>query len=103
MQNMTRRAGMALAACVAIATGVAFADEDGANPPKRIFAETQEEHDARMAWWTHDRFGMFIHFGLYSVPGRHEWVQSIEATPTEQYDRECVFCMYSDSRHDSSV
>ena len=85
MQNMTRRAGMALAACVAIATGAAFADEDGANPPKRIFAETQEEHDARMAWWTHDRFGMFIHFGLYSVPGRHEWVQSMEATPTEQY------------------
>ena len=41
MQNMTRRAGMALAACVAIATGAAFADEDGANPPKRIFAETQ--------------------------------------------------------------
>ena len=24
------------------------------------------------AWFTHDRFGMFIHWGLYSMPARHE-------------------------------
>lgn len=27
------------------------------------------------AWFTHDRFGMFIHFGLYAMPARHEWVK----------------------------
>ena len=39
-----------------------------------------------MAWWTHDRFGMFIHFGLYSLAARHEWVKSVEAIPDEVYD-----------------
>lgn len=24
------------------------------------------------AWFTHDRFGMFIHFGLYAMPARHD-------------------------------
>ena len=32
------------------------------------------------AWFTHDRFGMFIHFGLYSMPARHEWVKTRERT-----------------------
>ena len=30
------------------------------------------------AWFTHDRFGMFIHFGLYAMPARHEWVKNYE-------------------------
>lgn len=33
--------------------------------------ETQEQHDARMAWWREARFGMFIHWGLYAIPGGH--------------------------------
>lgn len=39
------------------------------------------------AWFTHDRFGMFIHFGLYSLPARHEWVKFIERTPEEKYQK----------------
>lgn len=31
--------------------------------------ETAEQHDARMAWWREARFGMFIHWGLYAIPG----------------------------------
>ena len=31
------------------------------------------------------RYGMFIHFGLYSTLGRHEWVQWYETIPTEDY------------------
>ena len=30
------------------------------------------------AWFVHDRFGMFIHWGLYALPSRHEWVLSVE-------------------------
>ena len=30
--------------------------------------ETKEQHDQRMAWWREARFGMFIHWGVYSVP-----------------------------------
>nr|AIC77301.1 alpha-L-fucosidase [uncultured bacterium] len=36
-------------------------------------------------WFVHDRFGMFIHWGLYSLPSRHEWVQSQEQIPPETY------------------
>ena len=31
--------------------------------------ETAAQHDARMAWWREARFGMFIHWGLYAIPG----------------------------------
>ena len=37
-------------------------------------------------WFVHDRFGMFIHFGLYSMPARHEWIKSYEMIPEEKYD-----------------
>ena len=38
-------------------------------------------------WFVHDRFGMFIHFGLYSALARHEWVMTRERTPVEAYER----------------
>lgn len=38
------------------------------------------------AWFTHDRFGMFIHFGLYAMPARHEWVKCNEKTPEDKYN-----------------
>ncbi|MFZ4508632.1 MAG: alpha-L-fucosidase [Fimbriimonas sp.] len=31
--------------------------------------ETKADHDKRMKWWREARFGMFIHWGLYAVPG----------------------------------
>ncbi len=36
-------------------------------------------------WFVHDRFGMFIHFGLYAMPARHEWVQTREYIRPEDY------------------
>lgn len=39
------------------------------------------------AWFTHDRFGMFIHWGLYSMPARHEWIKTRERIPEEHYDK----------------
>ena len=38
-------------------------------------------------WWVHDRFGMFIHWGLYSLPARHEWVKTRERINNEEYQR----------------
>jgi alpha-L-fucosidase len=43
--------------------------------------------DGDTAWFTRDRFGMFIHWGLYALPARHEWVQSIEEIAPEDYRR----------------
>ena len=36
-------------------------------------------------WFVHDRFGMFIHWGLYALPARHEWVKQREELTDEQY------------------
>lgn len=49
--------------------------------------ETKEEKEKRMAWWTHDRFGLFIHWGIYALPGRHEWVQLREKIPAAEYQK----------------
>lgn len=38
------------------------------------------------AWFRHDRFGMFIHFGLYAMPARHEWIKTREFISEEKYD-----------------
>ena len=43
--------------------------------------------DGDTAWFTHDRFGMFIHFGLYAMPARGEWVKTKELTAEDKYDK----------------
>lgn len=38
-------------------------------------------------WFVNDRFGLFIHWGLYSLPARHEWVKKRESIDTATYDK----------------
>jgi alpha-L-fucosidase len=60
---------------------------------QRAFAQNQEvdmakkkaADQARMKWWTDARFGMFIHWGVYSIPARGEWVMHNEKIPAAQY------------------
>ncbi len=57
--------------------------------------ETPEQRDARMAWWREARFGLFIHWGVYSVPagtyqdkkidGIGEWIMRRANIPVAQY------------------
>ena len=42
-------------------------------------------YEKRVDWFRKARFGMFIHWGLYSIPGRGEWVRSDEQMPEEAY------------------
>jgi alpha-L-fucosidase len=59
-------------------------------------AETSEERDTRMAWWREARFGMFIHWGLYAIPGGEwkgrrdpdigEWLMKHLRTPASEYE-----------------
>jgi len=49
--------------------------------------ETDAEKAARLKWWTDARFGLFIHFGLYALPARHEWVKNHERLTNEQYQK----------------
>ena len=36
-------------------------------------------------WFIHDRFGLFIHFGLFSVGARHEWFMTTEQVSLKEY------------------
>lgn len=42
--------------------------------------------ERRMRWWHEAKFGMFIHWGLYSVIGQQEWVLESEGIPIPQYE-----------------
>ena len=44
-----------------------------------------EERTKRTEWYRDARFGMFIHWGLYAIPARGEWVRSVEQIPHEDY------------------
>ncbi|MBP7935813.1 MAG: alpha-L-fucosidase [Phycisphaerae bacterium] len=73
-------------------TGTALAADDAVDPYAR---ETREQRDARMKWWREARFGMFIHWGVYSVPagtyhdkrigGIGEWIMNSAKIPCAEY------------------
>ena len=64
----------------------------------RVFAgegnESAGERDARMRWWREARFGLFIHWGLYAVPGGAwngktdygEWIRTSAKIPLKEYE-----------------
>jgi len=50
------------------------------------------------SWFTQARFGLFIHWGLYALPARHEWVKNIEEIPDERY--QVYFENFNPTRYD---
>ncbi len=60
-----------------------FAQEEEKGPT----TSTVADRDRRMQWWHEARFGMFIHFGLYSVLGQHEWAMEEEGIPAAEYQQ----------------
>lgn len=44
-----------------------------------------EQRTQRTEWFKESRFGMFIHWGLYAIPARGEWVRSVEKISVEAY------------------
>lgn len=46
-----------------------------------------EEREKRVQWFMDARFGMFIHWGLYAIPGRGEWVMGDEEIDTPVYEK----------------
>ena len=71
----------------------------GMNGPR---TETRQQRDARMQWWRESRFGMFVHWGLYSglagtwkgksvgERGGMEWIQQRVRADTWEYAHEAV-------------
>ncbi len=48
--------------------------------------QVDETRASRIRWWQEARFGMFVHWGLYSQLGRHEWVMNRERIPLAEYE-----------------
>jgi alpha-L-fucosidase len=69
------------------------------NRTDRVLPETAAQHDNRMAWFRAARFGLFIHWGVYSVPGNQsaekwhadhnyaEWFLHESKMPVSQYEK----------------
>ena len=63
--------------------------------PRDFSGETPAQRDRRMEWWREARFGMFIHWGLYSIPAGEwrgkdthaEWIRTTAQIPLEVYDQ----------------
>jgi len=65
-------------------------------------AETPRQRDARMEWWREARFGMFVHWGLYSgmagtwegkpvgTRGGMEWIQQRVKADTDSYAKAAI-------------
>jgi alpha-L-fucosidase len=79
---------LALAAANAEGLGVAGAQQAPVPPMGDSPADQKQvaTRDQRMQWWREAKFGMFIHWGLYSVIGQHEWVKEQEGVPIPQYE-----------------
>ena len=50
----------------------------------KVSTSTVQNHPD-MQWWQEARFGMFIHWGVYSIPGRGEWLMYQEHVPISEY------------------
>ena len=91
-RNLLRCAGASLAGIASghpvmeLAAQTAMPPQTPSNHP---FTGNPQPGDAtraeRIKWWHEARFGMFIHFGVYSSLMRHEWVMENEAIPIDQY------------------
>ncbi|MGC2465981.1 MAG: alpha-L-fucosidase, partial [Candidatus Acidiferrum sp.] len=76
---------LTLAASSRTATALGLPGLPAAQPQAASDAE-DADRIRRMKWWHEARFGMFIHWGLYSVLGRHEWVMEEEGIPVREYE-----------------
>lgn len=55
--------------------------QESVGEPPAIAANREQ----RMQWWHAAKFGMFVHWGLYSARARHEWAMENEAIPIQEY------------------
>ncbi len=86
-----------LAAFVLIGANCGAGSEPPSSRQTAYSSESTEAKDRRMAWWREARFGMFIHWGIYSVPAGEyqgqrsdrigEWIQSWANIPRQEYEK----------------
>ena len=80
-----------------LALGVLASLNAAAESPKDFFkTETPTQRERRLEWFNEVRFGMFIHWGVYSVPAGEwkgkpsksagEWIMETEKIPVSEYE-----------------
>ena len=92
---MTSRFLLRATLAPALLAGFLSAQETPTCPNPPVYQDTAEKKDERMRWFREARFGMFIHWGLYSqlagewqgkhVTGGAEWIQKYLEIPSSQY------------------
>ena len=92
---MEKRAILIFVACVISGIIPVYSTQAQIDSGASVVPETKEQRDARMKWWREARFGMFIHWGVYSVPagvyeGRNisgigEWIMNRAKIPVATY------------------
>jgi len=50
-------------------------------------AKSKRTREQTLEWFQQARFGMFIHWGVYALLGKGEWIRNVGHIPQEEYDR----------------
>ena len=76
-------------ATVPVARGIRGVDSrrDAGAPKLRDLETISNSSGADTAWFTQERFGLFIHWGTYALPARHEWVKTRDRIKDEEYQK----------------
>jgi alpha-L-fucosidase len=80
--------------CTILLTVACFAQQQE-QQTKDYLHESKAQYETRMKWWSEARFGMFIHWGLYSIPAGEwkgntnhaEWIRTTAQIPLEEYNK----------------
>jgi alpha-L-fucosidase len=88
--RLSRRLALAL-----LLSSVLISCVQASEDPSPLTQETKSQKDARLKWWREARFGLFIHWGIYSVPagfwngkpvdGAGEWIMHNGRIPIADY------------------
>ncbi|HPZ84032.1 MAG TPA: alpha-L-fucosidase, partial [Thermogutta sp.] len=85
--------------CLCLIATLSVSREINASEPSAVVIpkELPQERDGRMKWWREARFGMFIHWGIYAIPGGRwngkpvntagEWIMNGANIPVEEYEK----------------
>src|SRR5687767_3406693 len=90
MSELSRREYLKILGAGAAVAASGFRPAFSQNPQNYAADESaavKADRERRMKWWREAKFGMFIHWGLYSIPGRHEWVMEMEGIPAWEYEK----------------
>ena len=85
------KSGLVLGGIIASGRIPLYAQDKAVNVPSYLkgYADlyAKDPHKAALAWFNDARFGLFMHYGLYSILGRGEWVQYRSKIPVPEYEK----------------